>query len=90
MFLFGISTKMDSKFDAFARRYVVDFALEYGVKLTEDGIKKAVELFSVCAHEWQTDPSVSINSMALKLGFEAADEPIVELVRAAWTKIYTE
>ncbi|MEC8118455.1 MAG: hypothetical protein VX132_01125 [Actinomycetota bacterium] len=60
--------------------YIAEFASEYDIKLDDDGIMKAIELFDECSHRWKSNLSASIYDMATDLNFNEMDEDIVEMV----------
>ncbi|MEK9605454.1 MAG: hypothetical protein VW352_04165, partial [Gammaproteobacteria bacterium] len=69
-------------------QYIAEFALENDLKLDDNDIMKAIELFDECSHRWQSDSNVSIQDMAKDLDFDEMDEDIVEMVSVVWKKIY--
>jgi hypothetical protein len=69
-------------------QYIADFALEYDLKLDDDDIMKAIELFDECTHRWQSDSNASIQDMAKDLDFDEMDNEIIEMVSIVWKKIY--
>jgi len=81
---------MNEKQEDLFGRYIAEYASEHNITLDDDGIMKAIELFDECAHQWQSDLSASIETMARNLGFDEEDEPIIGMVTSVWTKIYTE
>ena len=70
-------------------QYIAEFAVENDLKLHDNDIMKAIELFDECSHRWQSDSNVSIQDMAKDLDFDEMDEDIVEMVSVVWKKIYT-
>jgi len=69
-------------------QYIAEFALKNDLKLDDDDIMKAIELFDECTHRWKSDLSTSISDIAKDLDFDKMDEDIVEMVSVAWKKIY--
>ena len=69
-------------------QYIAEFASEYDIKLDDDGIIKAIELFYECSHRWKSNLSTSIYDMATHLNFNEMDEDIVEIVSLVWKRIY--
>ena len=69
-------------------QYIAEFALKNDLKLDDDDIMKAIELFDECTGRWQSDSSASIQDMAKDLDFDEMDEDIVEMVSVVWKKIY--
>jgi hypothetical protein len=67
-------------------QYIAEFALENDLKLDDNDIMKAIELFDECSHRWQSDSNVSIQDMAKD--FDEMDEDIIEMVSVVWKKIY--
>ena len=73
-------------------QYIAEFAVENNLKLHDDDIMKAIELFDECTHRWQSDSNASIQNMAKDLDFDEMDEmddEIIEMVSVVWKKIYT-
>ena len=69
-------------------QYIAEFALENDLKLDDDDIMKAIELFDECTHRWQSDSNASIEDMAKDLDFDEMDDEIIEMVSVVWKKIY--
>jgi hypothetical protein len=69
-------------------QYIAEFALENDLKLDDDDIMKAIELFDECTHRWQSDSNASIQDMAKDLDFDEMDDEIIEMVSVVWKKIY--
>jgi hypothetical protein len=70
-------------------QYIAEFAVENDLKLHDDDIMKAIELFDECTHRWQSDSNASIQDMAKDLDFDDMDDEIIEMVSVVWKKIYT-
>ena len=68
-------------------QYIAEFALENDLKLDDDDIMKAIELFDECTHRWQSDSNASIEDMAKDLDFDEMDDEIIEMVSVVWKKI---
>jgi hypothetical protein len=69
-------------------QYIAEFALENDLKLNDDDIMNAIELFDECTHRWQSDSNASIQAMAKDLDFDELDDEIIEMVSVVWKKIY--
>jgi hypothetical protein len=69
-------------------QYIAEFALENDLKLDDNDIMKAIELFDECTHRWQSDSNASIQDMAKDLDFDEMDDAIIEMVSVVWKKIY--
>jgi len=69
-------------------QYIAEFVLENDLKLDDDDIMKAIELFDECTHRWQSDSNASIQDMAKDLDFDEMDDEIIEMVSVVWKKIY--
>ena len=80
---------MNEEQEEFFGQYIAEFAVENDLKLHDDDIMKAIELFDECTHRWQKDSQVSIEEMAKELDFNEMDDEIVEMVSVVWKKIYT-
>lgn len=70
-------------------QYIAEFAVENNLKLHDDDIMKAIELFDECTQRWQSDSNASIQDMAKDLDFDEMDDEIIEMVSVVWKKIYT-
>jgi hypothetical protein len=70
-------------------QYIAEFAVENDLKLHDDDIMKAIELFDECTHRWQSDSNASIQEMAKGLDFDEMDDEIVEMVSVVWKRICT-
>jgi cell division protein FtsL len=70
-------------------QYIAEFALEYDLKLNDDDIMKAIELFDECTDRWSSDSDASIYEIANDLGLKEDDEDIVEMISVVWKKIHT-
>lgn len=71
-------------------QYIAEFAIENDLKLHDDDIMKAIELFDECTYRWQKDSQVSIEEMAKEIDFDEMDDEIVEMVSVVWKKIYSK
>ena len=69
-------------------QYIAEFVLENDLKLDDDDIMKAIELFDECTHRWQSDSNASIQDMARDLDFDEMDNEIIEMASVVWKKIY--
>ena len=79
---------MDEEQEELFGQHIAEFALENDLKLDDNDIMKAIELFDECSHRWQSDSNASIQDMAKDLDFDEMDEDIVEMVSVVWKKIY--
>jgi hypothetical protein len=70
-------------------QYIAEFAMKNDLKLDDDDIMKAIELFDECSHRWKLDLSASISDIAKDLDFDEMDEDIVKMVGIVWKRIYT-
>ena len=69
-------------------QYIAEFAVENDLKLHDDDIMKAIELFDECTHRWLSDSNASIQEMAKGLDFDEMDDEIIEMASVVWQKIY--
>jgi len=67
---------------------IAELALENDLKLDDDDIMRAIELFDECTYRWQSGSNKLIQNMVKDLDFDKIDEDIVEMVSVAWKKIY--
>jgi hypothetical protein len=81
-------TTMNEEQEELFGQYIAEFALENDLKLDDDDIIKAIELFDQCTHRWQSDSNASIQDMAKDLDFDEMDDEIIEMVSVVWKKIY--
>ena len=85
-----MKTTMNEEQEELFGQYIAEFAVESDLKLHDDDIMKAIELFDECTYRWQKDSQVSIEEMAKELDFNEMDDEIVEMVSVVWKKIYTK
>ena len=83
-----LETTMNEEQEELFGQYIAEFALENDLKLDDDDIMKAIELFDECTHRWQSDSNASIQDMAKDLDFDEMDDEIIEMVSVVWKKIY--
>jgi hypothetical protein len=83
-----LNEMMDEQHEELFGQYIAEFASEYDIKLDDDGIMKAIELFDECSHRWKSNLSASIYDMATDLDFNEMDEDIVEMVSVVWKRMF--
>ena len=67
---------------------IAEFALENDLKLDDDDIMRAIELFDKYTYRWQSGSNTLIQNMVQDHDVDKMDEDIVEMVSVAWKKIY--
>ena len=67
-------------------KYIDEFTLENDLKIDEEDIFKAIELFDESSPHWQSNLNTSITDIAKDLDFEEIDKNIVEMVSVVWKK----
>ena len=67
-------------------KYIDEFNLENDLKIDEEDIFKAIELFDESSPHWQSNLNTSITDIAKDLDFEEIDKNIVEMVSVVWKK----
>ena len=67
-------------------KYIDEFTLENDLKIDEEDIFKAIELFDESSPHWQSNLNTSITYIAKDLDFEEIDKNIVEMVSVVWKK----
>ena len=68
---------------------IAEFALENDLKLDDDDIMRAIELFDEYRYRWQSGSNTLIQNMVQDHDVDKMDEDIVEMVGVVWKRIYT-
>ena len=81
-----LETKINKEQDELIGKYIAEFALENDLKIHDEDILKAIELFDESSPHWQSNLNTSITGIAKDLDFEEIDKNIVEMVSVVWKK----